>query len=254
MITLALPTKKSENLYMKLILKSKDLVATLFLLGCLVSNAFSVDLTYLNSPAGTNLLLKSDFNKQFFSLMPYVTTEEYETFCGAASMASVLNSLPTNNRPVPPQFSPYHYFTQDSLFIESTDKIITKEKVEKSGLTLDQLKQFLEIWAANPTIYYGSTLSLSQFRNLITSSLSNPNQRIIVNFDRKALDQIGHGHFSPIGAYDSKTDSVLILDVAKYKYPPVWTKTSDLFNAIQGIDPSSGKSRGVAQITINPVK
>ncbi len=236
---------------MKLMHKFKEWIAALFLLGCLVSNGFSADLIYLNSTTGTNLLLKSDLNKQFFSVMPYVTTEEIETFCGAASIASVLNSLPTKNRPVPAQFSPYHYFTQDSLFIEATDKIISKEKVATGGLTLDQLRQFLEVWSANPTIYYGSAMSLSQFRNLITSSLSNPNQRIIVNFDRKALGQIGHGHFSPIGAYDSQSDSVLILDVAKYKYPPVWTKTSDLYAAIQGTDPTSGKSRGIAQITVS---
>ena len=235
---------------MTLVRQSKNLITALFLLACLASNAFAVDLIYLNTPAGTNLLLKSDFNKQFFSIMPYVVTEEHETFCGPASIASALNSLQANNRPVVPQFSPYHYFTQDSLFIESTDNIISKEQVVTRGLTLGQLKQFLEVWAANPTIYYGSMLSLSQFRNLISSSLANPNQRIIVNFDRKALDQIGHGHFSPIGAYDSKTDSVLILDVAKYKYPPVWVKTSDLFLAIQGDDPTSGKSRGLAQITI----
>lgn len=236
---------------MTLIRQYKNLIVALFLLGCLASNASAVDLIYLNSPAGTNLLLKSDLNKQFFSIMPYVVTEEHETFCGPASIASTLNSLPNSNRPVPPQFIPYHYFTQDSLFIESTEKIILKEKVVTSGLTLDQLRQFLEAWQANPIIYYGSTLSLSQFRNLITSSLSNPRQRIIVNYDRKALDQIGHGHFSPIGAYDSKSDSVLILDVAKYKYPPVWVKTSDLFAAIKGDDPTSGKSRGLAQITIN---
>jgi hypothetical protein len=236
---------------MMLIRQYKSLIASIFLLGCLGSNTIAADLIYLNSTAGTNLLLKSDFNKQFFSVMPYVTTEEIETFCGAASMASVLNSLPTKNRPVVPQFSPYHYFTQDSLFIEATDKIISKEKVATGGLTLDQLRQFLEVWSANPTIHYGSALSLPQFRNLITSTLSNPNQRIIVNFDRKGLGQIGHGHFSPIGAYDSKSDSVLILDVAKYKYPPVWTKTSDLFAAIQGIDSTSGKSRGLVRISVN---
>ncbi len=235
---------------MMLIRQSKNLIAALFLLGYLASNAIAVDLIYLNSPAGASLLLKSDFNKQFFSIMPYVTTEEIDTFCGPASIASVLNSLPTSNRPVAPQFSPHHYFTQDSLFIESTEKIISKKKVMTGGLTLEQLRQLLEVWAANPTIYYGSTLSLPQFRNLITSSLSNPSQRIIVNFDRKSLGQIGDGHFSPIGAYDSKSDSILILDVAKYKYPPVWVKTSDLFVAIQGVDPTSGKSRGLVRVAV----
>ncbi len=236
---------------MTLIRQSKNVLAALFLLGCLASNAIAAELIYLNTTAGTNLLLKSDLNKQFFSIMPYVVTEEHETFCGPASITSVLNSLPTTKRPVPPQFSPYHYFTQDSLFIEATEKIISKEKVATGGLTLEQLRQFLEVWAANPAIYYGSTLSLPQFRNLITSTLTNPKQRLIVNFDRKGIDQIGSGHFSPIGAYDSKSDSVLILDVAKYKYPPVWVKTSDLFGAIQGIDSTSGKSRGLVRITAN---
>lgn len=236
---------------MQLLCQIKRLLAGLLLLGCLASHAISAELIYLNSSAGTKLLLNADLNKQFFSLMPVVTTEEIETFCGPASMASTLNSLQTKNRPVTPQFSPYPFFTQNSLFIESTDKIASKEQVAKSGLTLDQLKQFLEVWAANPTIYYGSDLTVPQLRKIVSSSLSNPNQRLIVNFYRGAIGQIGHGHFSPIGAYDSKTDSVLILDVAKYKYPPVWVKTSDLLTAIQGIDSSSGKSRGLVQISNN---
>jgi hypothetical protein len=135
--------------------------------GGLVSNAFSVDLIYLNTAAGTNLLLKSDFNEQFFSIMPYVTTEEIESFCGPASIVSVLNSLPTKNRPITPQFSPYHFFTQNSLFTASTEKIFPKEKVMKEGFTLDQLKQYLEAWEANPTAYYGSALTVAQLRNLI---------------------------------------------------------------------------------------
>lgn len=87
---------------MTVVHRSKILIAALILVGALVSNVFSADLIYLNTTAGTNLLLKSDFNKQFFSIMPFVTTEEVETFCGPASIASVLNSLPTKNRPVAP--------------------------------------------------------------------------------------------------------------------------------------------------------
>ena len=80
--------------------KAKLWLATLFLFGCLTSNSIAVELVYLNTPAGTNLLLKADLNKQFFSLMPYVVTEEHETFCGPASIASTLNSLAPKNRPV----------------------------------------------------------------------------------------------------------------------------------------------------------
>lgn len=229
----------------------KYLITALVLFGALSANVFSQNIIYLNTPAGTDLLLKADFNKQFFSTMPFVATEQIETFCGPASIASVLNSLQTKNRPVTSQFKPYPYFTEDSLFTPVTDKIITKDKVAKGGLTLDQLKQFLNVWDANPTAFYGNDLTVSDLRNLITSSLSNPNQRLIVNFNRADIGQIGHGHFSPIGAYDSSTDSVLILDVAKYKYPPSWVKTSALLTAIQSIDPTSGKSRGLMRVTVN---
>ena len=68
------------------------------------------------------------------------------------------------------------------------------------------------------------------------------------------MNQDGSGHFSPIGAYDSESDSVLILDVAKYKYPPFWVTTSDLQASLNTIDSDSGKSRGVVQITVNPSK
>jgi hypothetical protein len=69
-----------------------------------------------------------------------------------------------------------------------------------------------------------------------------------VNFDRKTLNQQGAGHFSPIAAYDSESDSVLILDVAKFKYPPFWVNVTDLFNAMNTIDSDSGKSRGLIRV------
>jgi hypothetical protein len=41
---------------------------------------------------------------------------------------------------------------------------------------------------------------------------------------------------------------VLILDVARYRYPAVWVTTPDLWRAIRSIDTSSGRSRGVVII------
>ena len=37
-----------------------------------------------------------------------------------------------------------------------------------------------------------------------------------------ALLQTGDGHFSPVAGYHAGTDSVLVLDVARFKYPPYW--------------------------------
>ena len=55
---------------------------------------------------------------------------------------------------------------------------------------------------------------------------------------------MGEGHFSPLGAYDSKTDSFLLMDVARYKYPPVWVKTSQLYNSIR----DNGSWRGLVVV------
>ncbi len=45
-------------------------------------------------------------------------------------------------------------------------------------------------------------------------------------------------------AYDDASDSFLVLDVARYKFPPVWITTADLYDAMNTFDAESGKTRG----------
>ena len=72
---------------------------------------------------------------------------------------------------------------------------------------------------------------------------------------RKAIgEQIG-GHISPLAAYDSKADRFLILDVARYKYPPVWVKAADIFDAMNTPDAQNGdKTRGFVLVTAASVQ
>ena len=39
----------------------------------------------------------------------------------------------------------------------------------------------------------------------------------------------GDGHFSPIGGYSAAEDMVLILDTARFKYPPHWVPLEMLY-------------------------
>ena len=57
---------------------------------------------------------------------------------------------------------------------------------------------------------------------------------IALSYSRRPLGQTGDGHFTPLAGFDRDTDSVLLLDVARYKYPP----------HVSGVDPSSHKVRG----------
>ncbi len=67
---------------------------------------------------------------------------------------------------------------------------------------------------------------------------------MIVSFSRPSLGQTGVGHFSPIGAYNSARSLVLILDVARFKYPPYWVDARLLWDAMAPIDGDTGHPRG----------
>jgi hypothetical protein len=67
---------------------------------------------------------------------------------------------------------------------------------------------------------------------------------VIVNFSRKSLDQTGDGHFSPIGGYHRASDSVLVMDTARFKYPPFWVPLIDLWKAMGVPDTLTGEGRG----------
>ena len=211
--------------------------------------AHASDLVYLNSTAGAQRLLQSNYNRQYFAVQPFVDTQENLAFCGPASMAAVLNSLPREARPVAPQLKPFPYFTQDTFFNQNTHAIKTREATLRSGLTLQQMTAMFRQFGVNADHFFGDQLTESTFRDLITTALGDPNSRLVVNFDRQTLGQSGRGHFSPIAAYDSTTDSVLILDVAKFKYPPFWVSVADLLKAMNTIDTDSGKSRGLIRVS-----
>jgi hypothetical protein len=72
---------------------------------------------------------------------------------------------------------------------------------------------------------------------------------VIVNFNRASLGQEGEGHFSPLVAHDPASDSFLILDVARYKYPPAWVNSKELDISMRTVDPDSGLSRGALIVT-----
>jgi glutathione gamma-glutamylcysteinyltransferase len=93
--------------------------------------------------------------------------------------------------------------------------------------------------------------ALDTFRSHVLTSARAPSSHggvadffIIANFDRSTLQQTGDGHFSPIAGYHQQSDSVLILDTARFKYPPWWVKVENLWEAMQVPDVDTQESRG----------
>lgn len=223
---------------------SRALVAAL-LSFVIASVGLAAQPVYLNTPEGIQRLSRSDLREPYYQVAPYVDTQENMGFCGPASIVAVLNSFSDLSRPTASRYAPYRYFTQGGLFNAETSQIKSYEAVARSGLTLSEASRFLEQLKVSSQIYYGADLSIESLRLLLIRALSDPYARVIADFDRRVFNQSGNGHYSPLVAYDPATDSMLILDVAKFKYPPFWVTVTDLLDSIKTLDPDSQKSRGI---------
>ena len=206
----------------------------------------------LDSPQGQELFLGSHSRKDYWDLSIQFMTQENQAYCGVASMVMVLNALKMP-APAAPQYVPYHVFTQENFFDNgATRRVLTPEAVARDGMTLDQLGELFASYSAVVKVYHSTDTSLEEFRRLAVENLKQADNFVVVNYLRAALGQEKGGHISPIAAYHEQTDQFLILDVARYKYPPVWVKTEALWQAMATVDSASGKTRGFVVISRTP--
>lgn len=70
--------------------------------------------------------------------------------------------------------------------------------------------------------------------------------------EKQLYHAAGDGHFSPIGGFHEKKDMVLILDTARFKYPPHWVPLAQLHQAMAAVDPTTGKARGFIKLAASP--
>ncbi|WP_172636068.1 phytochelatin synthase family protein [Synechococcus sp. PCC 6312] len=199
-------------------------------------------LTSLTSRTGESLLETSQAKADVLPLMSHFVTQINPAYCGVASSVMVLNALGVTTANTPAWQR--GYLNQDTIFTPQTNAVIDRHLIAHQGLTLSQLAEFLQTYPVTVERYYGSDLGLAEFRQILGISLGKANQYILVNYLRSSIGQETGGHISPLAAYHAEQDQVLILDVARYKYPPIWVSVQALWQAMGTIDPVSGKSRG----------
>ena len=196
----------------------------------------------LTSAEGQILLRDSEALADFVPLTSHFVTQINQAFCGVASMVMVLNALAISP-PLAPQWE-QGYFTQENIFNPQTEAIIGRDVIARQGLTLAELAAILETYPVQADIHYGGDVSLDEFRRLIRRNLETPGSYVLINYLRRTLGQERGGHISPIAAYDADTDRFLILDVSRYKYPPVWVQADTLWASVNTLDSVSGQTRG----------
>lgn len=203
------------------------------------------------SDEGIKLLvdcLNSGSNENYISLSEQFLTQSSPPSCGVATLAMVLNSLRIDPGRV--WRKPWRWFTEETLI-----SCFPLDKTEQElGLTMEHFGLIAECNGATAQTFYGSSISLDDFRTCLEAVFFSASweRRLVVAFDRLVLGQTGTGHYSPIGAYHREADMVLVLDVARFKYPPYWVPVAEMWEAMRTVDPESHRSRGFFIMSRSP--
>lgn len=221
------------------------MLVVLVLSGLLIWNRFfrspSVDLLplpdnliALESSAGEKLLSESEFIADYQGLIANFVAQSRPAYCGVASSVIALNAL---RAPSPP-------LNQSTFFTDVVRQVKDPLRVSLTGMSLRQLGDLLRAHGAEASVIYASDTNIDSFRSIAQRNLMTDGDFVLVNYQRAELDQIEMGHISPLAAYHAETDRFLILDVAAYKYPPVWVSTEALWDAMSAPVGSSLQTRG----------
>jgi glutathione gamma-glutamylcysteinyltransferase len=197
------------------------------------------DAVEFSSTAGRQLFaeaLASGGLDGYFRLAEQFHTQAEPEFCGLGSLVVALNALGID--PGRLWKGPWRWFSEELL-----DCCVSHEQVRQRGLDLDEVACLARCNGATVDLFRAESSDVSAWRESLAAAARGDGV-LIAAYDRAALDQTGSGHFSPIGGYFAARDMVLLLDVARFKYPPHWISAERLWQAMHPIDPTTGRSRG----------
>ena len=176
--------------------------------------------TYWDTPEGIQRLNHTLFYHPFTALLRYFVTQKNTSYCGPASAVMIANALHIPS-PTIRGLTSGSLWTQETIFTPPVIQAgITPELVSRQGVTLEEETQLLNTIPGVLAIAHHVSKKTTEIRKQLIAAVSTPNQHLLINYIRPKIDQKGYGHFSAAAAYDKATDSILILDVARYKYPP----------------------------------
>jgi glutathione gamma-glutamylcysteinyltransferase len=179
----------------------------------------------------------------YFALAEQFHTQSEPSFCGLGTLVIVLNALAID--PGRAWRGPWRWFGEELL-----DCCRPLDVVKEKGVTFAQLACLARCNGAQVDARRASEATLDQFRDAVRrASTTSGEPHLVVSYRRATLGQTGEGHFSPIGGFHEARDLVLVLDVARFKYPPHWVPVTKLWEAMLPADAATGKSRGFFELS-----
>ncbi|XP_044491381.1 glutathione gamma-glutamylcysteinyltransferase 1-like isoform X2 [Mangifera indica] len=178
----------------------------------------------------------------FYKLISYFQTQSEPAYCGLASLSMVLNALAID--PGRKWKGPWRWFDESML-----DCCEPLEKVKEKGISFGKVVCLAHCAGAKVEAFRTNQSTIDDFRKYLMRCTSSDDCHVISSYHRGIFKQTGTGHFSPIGGYHAGKDMALILDVARFKYPPHWVPLSLLWEAMNSVDITTGQHRGFMLIS-----
>lgn len=178
----------------------------------------------------------------YFQIAQQYITQDEPAYCGIATLCMILNAA--NIDPQRIWKGVWRWFDQAQL-----NCCRTLESIAENGITM---AEFVCLARCNGLAAHAKTreegaLTIDKFRSDVIKSCESDATFLAVSFGRKILGQTGSGHFSPIAAFatdEQGEDWILILDVARFKYPAYWCRLELMWQAMDTVDDVSGLKRG----------
>jgi glutathione gamma-glutamylcysteinyltransferase len=185
--------------------------------------------------------------RRFFALVAQFRTQDEPAYCGLATLTMALNTLQIDPGRV---WKGVWRWYDESLL----DCCKDLELVQTEGITLDEFVCLSRCNGCNASMVRAdkarSTEQLEDFRRCVVETCGGTEAVLACSYNRKTLGQTGSGHFSPIGGFNKERDLVLLLDVARFKYPPHWVPLSLCYEAMTAVDPATGSARGWVRLSV----
>lgn len=181
--------------------------------------------------------LNNGYANNYFALAGNFTTQSDPSYCGLGTLCMVLNAVEVD--PCKRWKGIWRWWADDML-----ECCYSLEYVRKHGI---DFRDFICLSRCNGLTVIpkrAENYTKNEFLQDVEEAVQTYDSHIIISYSRKGLGQTGDGHYSPIGGYHPKSDNILILDVARYKYPSYWCNTDLLWDSLNMIDKVTGHSRG----------
>ncbi|GAA5973931.1 hypothetical protein JCM11641_001227 [Rhodosporidiobolus odoratus] len=206
-----------------------------------------------NSQEGKRLFAKglAEGNMEgYFTLAGSLETQQDPAFCGLGTLCSILNALEVD--PQRKWRGAWRWYDQTML-----DCCRPLSSISTVGITLSEFTCLarcngLRARTVSPLLEQGEREreeGIKRFREDLRR-VSRGEGAMAISYSRKTLGQTGDGHFSPVGGFSEEDDMVLILDVARFKYPSYWLPVSLAYDSMLPIDKATGHPRGYVLLDV----